>query len=112
MVRIYRKLYHDMDEVLFQCYKELGYLFYTPKGSMKKGWDKRQRRRHLRTRHLIMSMMRDRCEGRYLTPMEAKTYDAEYIELNNLRCENKHLKETIIDLRKICDAKDKVEAGE
>jgi hypothetical protein len=44
--------------------------------------------------------------------MEAKTYDAEYVELNNLRCENKHLKETIIDLKKICDAKDKVEAGE
>ena len=95
-----------MDQILFKCYRELNRLHYTKKGALKKGWTKPQRRRHLRTCHLLMSMMRDCAEGRYLTPMENKTYDADYKYLKELQDENKRLKTGLDELRKLCYAKE------
>jgi len=112
MSRVYRKQRQAMDQILFKCYRELNHLHYTKKGALKKGWTKPQRRRHLRTCHLLMSMVRDCAEGRYLTPMEAKIFDEDEKTMVALRDENKRLKDGLAALKKICDGKDEVDIDE
>jgi len=59
------RLYQEMNKILFDCTRKLSNLVYDKKGNYKKGINKKQRRRYLRTQYQIKRIWFTRAEGRY-----------------------------------------------
>lgn len=59
------RIYKQMDKIIFNCTRKLSKLVYTKKGHYKKGLNKKQIRRYLRTQYVLKNLRDTRAEGTY-----------------------------------------------